>query len=243
MEVGIDDDFFALGGTSLTAAKVLMGAMLQNIPIEYQDIFDAKTVDRLELLIRLRMKGDSAGMPAQAEEGSREDPRIKRALEHNTHEFADEIRQNGIGNVRLTGATGFLGIHVLKELLDHSDCRVTCLVHGKTTISPESRLGLHLFYYFDKDYAELFGSRIKVLERNIADAEGVASLASEDFDTVINCAASVKHFADFDFLKQVNVIGVENLIRLCLNKKRASSTYPPYLSAEKRWKAGRQKGY
>ena len=219
MEVGLDDDFFALGGTSLTASKVLIGAMLENIPLEYQDIFDAKTVDRLELLIRLRMKGASGDTPAQAEEGDREDPRIKQVLEHNIHEFAGEIRQNGIGNVLLTGATGFLGIHVLKELIDHSDCKITCLVNGKTTVSPESRLHLQLFYYFDNDYAELFGNRITVLERDVTDSEGIAALMDEEFDTVINCAASVKHFADFDFLKRINVDGVENLIRLCLRKK------------------------
>ncbi len=216
MEVGLDDDFFALGGTSLTASKVLMGAMLENIPLEY--FFDAKTVDRLELLIRLRMKGTPGSMSAQPEEDNREDPQIKKALEHNKHKFAGEIRQNGIGNVLLTGATGFLGIHVLKELIDHSDCKITCLVHGKTTVSPESRLHLQLFYYFDNDYAELFGNRITVLERDLADSEGIAALKDEDFDTVINCAASVKHFADFDFLKRINVDGVENLIRLCLSK-------------------------
>jgi len=58
-----------------------------------------------------------------------------------------------------------------------------------------------------------------VIERNIADAEGIGALVTEEFDTVINCAAIVKHFADFNELKQVNVDGVENLIRLCLKKK------------------------
>ena len=39
-----------------------------------------------------------------------------------------------------------------------------------------------------------------------------------DFQTVFNCAASVKHFADFDFLKRINVDGVRNLAELCLEK-------------------------
>ena len=37
-------------------------------------------------------------------------------------------------------------------------------------------------------------------------------------DTVINCAASVKHFAEPEFLKRVNVYGISNLIDLCLEK-------------------------
>jgi thioester reductase-like protein len=36
--------------------------------------------------------------------------------------------------------------------------------------------------------------------------------------TVINCAASVKHFADMDFLKRTNVEGVRNLAELCIKK-------------------------
>ena len=36
---------------------------------------------------------------------------------------------------------------------------------------------------------------------------------------MINCAASVKHFAELDFLKNVNVNGVANLIDLCLKKQ------------------------
>ncbi|MBR4577355.1 MAG: SDR family oxidoreductase, partial [Clostridia bacterium] len=219
MEVGLDDDFFALGGTSLTAAKVLMGAMVQNIPIEYQDIFDAKTADRLELLIRRRMADDTAAPSVPQEKTGHEDPQIEEVLAHNTREFASEIRLGSIGNVLLTGATGFLGIHILRELIEHSDCRITCVLHKRTTVSPDSRLRLQLFYYFDNDYAGLFGRRIFVLERDLADADSMAGLADEEFDTVINCAASVKHFADFDFLKQINVTGVENLIRLCLRKK------------------------
>ncbi|MBR6171836.1 MAG: SDR family oxidoreductase, partial [Eubacterium sp.] len=223
MEVGIDDDFFAMGGTSLSAAKVLMGAKVQNLLMEYQDIFDAKTVEKLEMLLRSRqMKGSGeAAVQKAAETG--EDPGIARVLAHNTREFADEIRQEKIGSVLLAGTTGFLGIHVLRELIEQSSCRIICLVNhrktAKSVISPESRLRLQLFYYFEKNYEELIGDRIKVIERNVSDADGIMDLEKEDFDTVINCAAIVKHFADFNELKEVNVGGVENLIRLCLKKK------------------------
>ena len=223
MEVGIDDDFFELGGTSLSAAKILMGAMVRNIPIEYQDIFDTKTVEKLEKKISGRMNS-KAEISDKSEETTREEPSSsEKLLDHNRSEYVNEIVDNGIGNVLLTGATGFLGIHVLKELIEHSSCRITCLVKSKkspkTYISPESRLRLQLFYYFDNAYEDLFGSRISVIDCDIADAEGIASLDSCDFDTVINCAAIVKHFADFNVLKKVNVDGVENLIHLCQKKK------------------------
>ncbi|MBO5598262.1 MAG: SDR family oxidoreductase, partial [Oribacterium sp.] len=237
MEVGIDDDFFEMGGTSLTAAKVLMGAKVQNIPMEYQDIFDARTVEKLELILRHRdsvnveyesaQHDDKNDERTEAEKVSEhrtyENPEIEKVLAHNTREFVSGIKAGSLGDVLLTGATGFMGIHVLKEIIDHSNCRIICLVNGKKKgnayISGESRLRLQLFYYFDNAYEELFGNRIFVKESDITDSEAIAALEGEYFDTVINCAASVKHFADFNFLRQVNVDGVENLINLCIRKK------------------------
>ena len=57
------------------------------------------------------------------------------------------------------------------------------------------------------------------VEGDITDKECVMSLAQYDFDMVINCAASVKHFAEVEYLKKVNYYGVANLVDLCLEKK------------------------
>lgn len=43
----------------------------------------------------------------------------------------------------------------------------------------------------------------------------IEGLTEIKFDTLINCAASVKHFAAGDFLEKINFKGVENLISLC----------------------------
>ena len=50
-EVGINESFFELGGTSLKASIVLMSAIRDDIPIVYQDIFDAPTVEALERIV------------------------------------------------------------------------------------------------------------------------------------------------------------------------------------------------
>ena len=75
-----------------------------------------------------------------------------------------------------------------------------------------------MFYYFENDYDELFGKRIFVITGDITKKDEISALSEVDFNTVINCAASVKHFADIEFLKRVNVYGVKNLARLCLEK-------------------------
>lgn len=46
--VGVTDNFFEIGGTSLTASKIAMKAMTENLPIAFKDIFDYPTVEAME---------------------------------------------------------------------------------------------------------------------------------------------------------------------------------------------------
>ncbi len=219
--IGIDEDFFELGGTSLSASKVAMRAMVENIPIAFKDIFDNPTVEQLEKHI---LSVQSADAPVAQTEPSRETQQLS-ALKYNTVEYVKEIQACPMGNVLLTGSTGFLGIHVLRELLQHTDSKIYCLLRqtkssSGTALSNQSRLKSMLMYYFDDPMEELFDKRIFVVEGDITDQEKVLSLEQYDFDTVINCAACVKHFANDEILDEINHKGVDNIIDLCVKTDR-----------------------
>ena len=209
-EVGVTESFFELGGTSLKASVVLISALMENLPIAYQDIFNVPTVEGLEKLVLERQGTESTG-PELVE------VRASDSLARNTNAYLDELEREPLGNVMLTGVTGFLGIHVLKELLDNTDEKVYCLVRRHKGES-ERELKGKLFYYFETDYEELFGSRLFVVEGDITQPDTLKAAMGLDYRTVINCAACVKHFADIEFMKDVNLRGVENLTALCLEK-------------------------
>ena len=122
-----------------------------------------------------------------------------------------------LGDVLLTGATGYLGIHVLHELLEQTESRVYCLVRGGR-LGAENRLKELLMYYFESPEEELFGKRIFPLEGDITNRDKLMRLTELPIDTVINCAASVKHFAHDDSIERINLGGVRNLIDFCLEK-------------------------
>ena len=107
---------------------------------------------------------------------------------------------------------GFLGSHVLYELLHHAR-KIYAVVHAWKDRSALNRLDSVMYYYFElgNKALELFREKVEVLDGDITDSSFVESLAGFDVQTVINCAASVKHFADFDALYKINVDGVENL--------------------------------
>ena len=220
--VGVDEDFFELGGTSMLASKVAMSAMVKGLPIAYKDIFSNTTVLALEEHVRsVRGESASADSAEKAETPARpvQDGSLDSLLAMNSLKYIDEI-ENGysakIGTVLLTGATGFLGIHVLGYLLEHTDSKIYCLIRKGKYESADKRMKFMLMYYFDKPYNEAFDEgRIVTVDGDITDKDKLKELEGADFDIVINCAACVKHFASDDILERVNVTGVKNLIDLC----------------------------
>lgn len=215
-QVGIDEDFFEIGGTSLLASKIAMKAILEELPISYGDIFDNPTVKKLEEHVLKMQRKKEQSKEEKGKESETEPEGIGEALKYNTAVYVDEITYTDIGDVLLTGATGFLGIHVLNELIKHTQVKVYCLVRKGRMKHMESRLKSMLVYYFSEDAMdEMLGERIIPIEGDITDKAVVDSLKEYAFQTVINCAASVKHFTNDDSLDRINVEGVENLIDLC----------------------------
>lgn len=212
-QIGIEDDFFENGGTSLSASKVAMKCMSAGIQVAYADLFEYKTPLELERHIQKLQVGSAAA--EGNEEGSEGQSALEQVMSRNVVEHVDEIAPCALGNVLLTGANGFLGAHILKNMIDCQDNTIYCLMRKGKASTLEKRLKSMLVYYFNNPYEELFGSRIQLIEGDITDAAKVDSLEQYDFARVINCAACVKHFSADDTLEQVNYQGVLNLIRLC----------------------------
>lgn len=140
---------------------------------------------------------------------------IEELLAKNSLEQIDTIKKGSLGNILLTGATGFLGIHVLREFLTNCTGKVYCMVRKGSYDSCEKRLMHMLMYYFDRTFEEEFEERIECIDGDITDRDMLMGLSGYDFTTVINCAACVKHFVNDDILDRVNVEGVRNIIELC----------------------------
>ena len=216
--VGINDNFFELGGSSLTASKVAIMCLSKNISIVYADIFKYPTVRELADLADDNEPSEEA--VSDNEFSSYNYNRIQSVISGNTIENVDMVTKEKLGDIMLTGATGFLGIHILKAYIDNYDGKVYCLVRKGSYESPEKRMMNMLMYYFDNPCKEMFEERIVCVDGDITSKEQVDSLSEYKFDTLINCAACVKHFASDDVLEKINVQGVENLIELCKNNGR-----------------------
>ena len=212
-KVGATDNFFDLGGTSLMVTRVIIEADKAGHHVAYGDLFDHPTPRLLASLIT----GGAVG------ESKSEDPiadydytAIHETLKGNTLDAFRQGERQSLGNVLLTGATGFLGIHVLNELI-HSDApKIYCLVRGKGEEDARKRLQTLLFYYFDTSFnEELESGRLNVVCGDVTADFGPA-LADASIQTVFNCAAIVKHFSKGTEIEDVNIGGAERCVQFCL---------------------------
>jgi thioester reductase-like protein len=119
--------------------------------------------------------------------------------------------------VLLTGATGFVGRHVLATLLRDTDLSIVCLVRGEDATAVRARIDAAL----DELGAPLpyDRSRIEALPADLASPQlglsaSVFDALAQRIDAIYHCGADVNWVKSYDKLRAANVLGTIELIRL-----------------------------
>ncbi|MBR1659776.1 MAG: SDR family oxidoreductase, partial [Oscillospiraceae bacterium] len=225
-KVSAEDDFFELGGSSILAMKVVIAAGKAGYSIVYNDVFKYTTPRAMA-----RFTGGSAEtalseetLPAAETSGTLPETgrdgydyrAIHALLAGNTLEAFLSGERLPLNDILLLGGTGYLGSHVLRELVLRHAGRVFCLVRPGKGQSGEERLKAVLRAYFGEEFALLSEGRVTVIEGDATDGVTLAAFpAPSQSVTVINCAASVKHFARGGEIERVNVGSVRSLTAWC----------------------------
>ncbi|MBE6715812.1 MAG: iron-containing alcohol dehydrogenase [Ruminococcaceae bacterium] len=188
--LSMTDNFFAVGGDSLNAVELAV-----SLNIKPQEVYDNPFLYALANKLKENTETEADGIS-------------------NINELILETESPDIPEIKyssalLTGATGFLGIHILKELID-SGLKVYCLVRN------EKKLLSQIKYYF----GSLDMTNIRVVPGNIEahrlglSKEDYETLAKE-VDVVYHVAANVHHAGDYCDLERTNVGGTKNVIDFC----------------------------
>ncbi len=212
--VGATDSFFDLGGSSLAVMRIIVEADKAGYTLAYKEVFTHPTPRDLAQFVS---GGETEPENKFSEITEYDYSTLEDVLKANTLDNFRHGERQELGNVLLTGATGFLGIHILKELIESEGGHIYCLVRGNKGLTPTGRLKTLLFYYFDSTFEEAFDGRITMVDGDITQPEIFTALQKEPIDTVINCAAVVKHFSQGTEIEDVNVGGVRNIISHCMN--------------------------
>ena len=210
-KVSINDDFFELGGDSLKAIEYTAEASDKGIVFDLQAVFEHPTIAELSKHISENTMNSPEYFKSDFDKFS-----DILAENKNANDFAPQY--TSLGNILITGVTGYLGAHILDSLMRHETGKIYCLVRSNSPHDRRGRWPQMLNYYFGEKYKGEIGKRIIPIVGDIID-ENLSETLSVDIQTVIHAAATVKHFGEYDYFYSVNVKGTENVLAYAKKKK------------------------
>lgn len=221
----IDDesDFFSIGGTSILATRLVLSirkSMGVDLPV--RSLFEFPTISGLTHAI---MAISASTSVMSSDEVTEVDLLSSARLPADIVPAPGEWSDGTPRRVLLTGATGFLGYFILKELLENSpELEVFCLVRADSTQAAEVRLHETIAKYGLLS-AELM-RRVIVLKGDVSvsrfgmSTDAYIDLASS-IDAVVHSAAWVNFIEPYKRLHGSNVKGTEEVLRFsCLHKTK-----------------------
>ena len=229
--VGLDDDFFALGGDSLLVMRVIaaINASLDT-HLAVRALFDAPSIAQLAPRI-----GRDAGRPKPLVAG---DLTLDKFIDAATLAAAPTLPGPSaeVRTVLLTGATGFLGRYLALEWLEQMelvDGTLICLVRAKSNEDARQRLD-KTFDSGDPEllahYQELAADHLQVLAGDKGDAnlgldEQTWQRLADTVDLIVDPAAVVNGILPYSELFGPNVVGTAELIRIALTTRLKTYSY------------------
>jgi thioester reductase-like protein len=213
-DFGIDSNIFDYGADSLIIINIITELFEYNFDLKVYDMYKHPTVREMydHLLHNTSMQDvDVSNFN-----------KINKMVKNFNRDTNPKITKNKI-NVFLTGASGFLGSHILAELLDSPEQikTVYCAMREKNHLDVYSRLSNKMHFYFGDKYDEKIKKYVKIVtwemtEPNLGLSEDEYKKLQKDIDIVIHCAANVKHYGNYSDFERININGTKNIIDFCI---------------------------
>ena len=209
-EISTVENIFNYYVDSLSLIKIQTILYSEGYNLDTQDFYNNKTIKSL---------ADKIINGSASEEDSTEN---FKDVNFSISDIQKDITTNiNFKNIFLFGSTGFLGIHILHELLLNTNSNIYCLIRRKNGSIPRQRLEEKLKFYFPNENLEKYKDRIIILEGNLLDEHFgldtvVYNKLIRDIDVCIHSAALVKHYGDYNLFHQTNVVSTEKIIDFCI---------------------------
>lgn len=231
-DIGIYDDFYEMGGDSLSAMKVF-SKLTQKYQISIKELYLYRNIASLSKMLRKKEPQIYFDfLKNQFKE-------MEHVLQYPTTEYLESYRnylekidkdyneieletEEEYRTMLFIGATGFLGSHILYEFLSNTDVEIYAIIRGQSKESAGKRLRETL-EFFDK-YNPAWEQRIHVV---VGDAsipkfgleEETYEILRSKVDCIFNCAAIVSHLGLYEVMYKSNVLTCSNILKFAEKKK------------------------
>ena len=129
-------------------------------------------------------------------------------------------------NIFLTGATGFVGAHLLTNLLNYTSARVICLVLGGSLPEAKQTIAANL----ERHQLSVDWSRVSLVLGDLS--QHLFGMSDADYDSlkqavdlIIHAGADVSLLRDYEQLKAVNVGGLGRVLEFANGERRIPVTH------------------
>ncbi|MFI8415011.1 amino acid adenylation domain-containing protein [Serratia sp. NPDC078593] len=221
-QIGADDNFFDIGGHSLLAAK-LATAIAEQLGLKayVRDIYDYPTVAALTQALAERAGHAQPKVDSEPVRALQDDVYLPADV-HINPQF-DPRQLSHPRAILLTGASGFVGSHLLAELLSTGQAAIYCLVRSPTAELAQSRLDDVLQRYHIPLSAEQ-RSRVHLVPGNLAEHhfglnEAQYQALSQQIDCIYHSASAVNFIQPYSYMKRDNVQGLSEVIRFAAHQR------------------------
>lgn len=234
--IGVNEDFFEIGGDSLRVMEVV-SKLKKEFSIHINDIFAHPTAsdlaehvtisqDNLESLItRLINLNEQPPTDPSVEPESEMEEKIE-AYRQMIEQYKEMDLQETItyNNILLTGVTGYLGVFLLRDLLQKTDGKIHLIIRGTSDQEAETRLMDKLNYYFDFGLYHQYKDRILIYAGDLAESyfglgEQRYQSVCDQIDCIIHSAGNVSHFGKYEDSYKGNVETTKALIQFARTGK------------------------
>ena len=208
-DISINEDFSNLGIDSLSIIRVQSKLSTLNISIPTQYFYDYANVKDLCFALENTSSNTDNSLSSD----------VYPFLKHDVKSI--HTKKHYYKNVLVTGATGFLGIHLLDNLLQ-KDCNIYCLIRSSSVEAARKRLvSMFDFYFKDKYDTDFLFSKIKVVVgdityKNLGLTDELFEELGQTVDLVIHSAALVKHMGKYEDFEKLNLNGTKNVADFCM---------------------------
>ena len=218
--INITDNFFDIGGNSLLVATVAVALQRKlDIKVYLRDIYQFPVLQELSEVLIARSKATREAVPMEDVE-----PYVE--LQKDVYlapgtVFAGGFDPEQVENpttIFLTGVTGFVGIHLLQELLDTTNADIYCLVRAQDQFYAMEKIE-RCFKQYKIPQKEEQKSRIIPVIGDLALpalglSEEIFTKLAKQTDLIYHSGSSVNFIEPYSYMKAPNVEGLREIIKL-----------------------------
>jgi thioester reductase-like protein len=137
-----------------------------------------------------------------------------------------------LNNVLLTGGTGFIGPFLVKSLLEQTNAKIHVLVRSSDEHQGKQRLraAMESMGPCEAELMDMFETRVTPVcgdlgQKDLALTRDAWDFLADEIDTVFHNGATVNYLLNYDRMRDANVLGTNEVLRLAFEGRPKSFNY------------------